>query len=169
MDLKRRVRIIPDFPTPGILFYDISTLLLDPEAWRETVRRLGKAAAAYSPQLVAGIESRGFLAAAPLAVELGLGLIMIRKKGKLPGKTLSCTYAKEYGPDTLEIPADLVLPGQRVVIVDDLIATAGTLNAAVELVQKAGGVVAGAVCIMELEALDGRKKASVPVEALFSC
>lgn len=168
MDLLHRIRTVPDFPTPGILFYDISTLVADAEAWRETVRKLTGAARKYTPHFVAGIEARGFLAAAPLAATLGAGVLMIRKKGKLPGKVLRYTYEKEYGRDTLEIPEGLVQPGQRVLIADDLLATGGTLNAAVHLLQDAGAVVPAALFILELNDLGGREKAAVPVESLLS-
>lgn len=167
MDLKNRIRTIPDFPKPGILFYDISTLMADAEALRETVDRLEERIASHRPELLAGIESRGFLLAAPLAVRLGIGMVMIRKKGKLPGKTISITYAKEYGEDILEIPEGLIRAGQRVVVVDDLLATGGSMNAAVELVRKAGGTVPGAACILELAELNGRKSVSVPVDVLL--
>ena len=168
IDLKQHIRTIPDFPSPGILFYDISTLLLHATAWKEAMDRMVRLIAPHTPDLVAGIESRGFLVASPLALELGVGQIMIRKPGKLPGSTISVEYEKEYGRDRLEIPADLIKPGQRVVVVDDLLATGGSLNAAVELLCKAGAVVPGAACILELAALGGREKISVPVDALVS-
>ena len=115
MDLKEHIRTIADFPKPGILFYDISTLLMHAAAWQATVERLGEAVAPYRPDLLAGIESRGFLVAAPLALKLGIGFVMVRKQGKLPGKTVPYTYDLEYGSDTIEIQADAVEPGQRVV------------------------------------------------------
>ena len=168
IDLKQHIRTIPDFPSPGILFYDISTLLLHAGAWREVMDRMKRLVAPHKPDLVAGIESRGFLVASPLALELGVGQVMIRKPGKLPGRTLSVEYEKEYGSDRMEIPADLVKPGQRVVVVDDLLATGGSLNAAVVLIGKTGAVVPGAACILELAALGGRKRVSVPTDALVS-
>ncbi|MGE4012499.1 MAG: adenine phosphoribosyltransferase, partial [Alphaproteobacteria bacterium] len=136
MNLKAHIREIPDFPKPGILFYDISTLLAHKDAWRETVRRMADAVAPHKPDLLAGIESRGFLAAAPLALELGCGFIMVRKKGKLPGKTIRHSYALEYGTDTIEIQEGAIEPGQRVVVIDDLLATGGTMAAAIELLKK---------------------------------
>ncbi|WPZ34677.1 adenine phosphoribosyltransferase [Thalassobaculum sp. OXR-137] len=167
MDLKAHIRQVPDFPKPGILFYDISTLLAHPAAWKETVDRLAKVIAPFKPDLLAGIESRGFLTAAPLALELGLGFLMVRKKGKLPGPTVPYTYDLEYGTDTVEIQEGAVQPGQRVVILDDLLATGGTLSASVELLRKVGGEVAGGACIMELSFLKGRDKLDIPFESLL--
>jgi adenine phosphoribosyltransferase len=168
MDLKQHIRQVPDFPKPGILFYDISTLLVHAEAWRETVRQLEEVVAAFKPDVLAGIESRGFLVAAPLALELGLGFQMIRKKGKLPGATISHTYDLEYGTDTIEIQEGAVRPGQRVVIVDDLLATGGTLKASSDLLTQIGATVAGAACIMELTFLEGRSKLDIPFVSLIS-
>ncbi|MEM1398639.1 MAG: adenine phosphoribosyltransferase, partial [Pseudomonadota bacterium] len=113
MDLKDHIRTVPDFPSPGILFYDISTLLAHPDAWRATVDRLADEISPYQPDVLVGIESRGFLTAAPLALKMGLGFIMARKPGKLPGATHSHTYELEYGSDTLEIQADAIEPGQK--------------------------------------------------------
>lgn len=168
MDLKQHIRAIPDFPKPGILFYDISPLLAHPAAWRATVDRMKAEIAPFKPDILVGIESRGFLVAAPLALELGLGFGMVRKKGKLPGKTIPYRYALEYGTDTIEIQADLVTPGQRVAILDDLLATGGTLAAAVALCRQVGGTVVGAGCIIELTFLGGRKKLDVPVSSLLA-
>ena len=168
MDLKQHIRGIPDFPKPGILFYDISPLLAHPGAWRATVDRMKAQVAPLKPDLLIGIESRGFLVAAPLALELGCGFGMVRKKGKLPGKTIPYQYALEYGTDTIEIQADLIKPGQRVVVLDDLLATGGTLAAAIALARKVGGAVEGAACIIELTFLNGRKKLDVPVTALMA-
>lgn len=167
MDLKAHIREVPDFPKPGILFYDISTLLAHPAAWKETVDRLAEVIKPFKPDLLAGIESRGFLTAAPLALELGLGFLMVRKKGKLPGPTVPYTYDLEYGTDTVEIQEGAVQPGQRVVILDDLLATGGTLSASVELLRKVGGEVAGGACIMELSFLKGRDKLDIPFESLL--
>ena len=168
MDLKAHIRTVPDFPKPGILFYDISTLLMHPGAWRHTVETLGTAMEPYKPDLLVGIESRGFLTAAPLALHLGLGFIMVRKKGKLPGTTARHTYDLEYGSDTLEIQADAVSPGQRVVVLDDLLATGGTMCATVDLLQKQGAEVCGVGCIIELSFLEGRKRLDVPVTSLVA-
>lgn len=167
MNLKEHIRSVPDFPKPGILFYDISTLLAHPAAWRATVDRLAEAIRPFKPDLLAGIESRGFLTAAPLAVELGLGFIMIRKKGKLPGPTVPYTYDLEYGTDTVEIQEGAIQAGSRVVILDDLLATGGTLNASVQLLRKVGAQVTGGACIIELTFLEGRKKLDIPFEALI--
>jgi adenine phosphoribosyltransferase len=158
MNLKDHIRSIPDFPKPGILFYDISTLLAHPGAWRHCVDQLTNNVKPLAPDLLVGVESRGFLTAAPLALELGCGFAMIRKKGKLPGATICHTYDLEYGSDTIEIQADAISPGQRVVIMDDLLATGGTASAAVELIRDVGGVVAGASFIVELTFLPGRTK-----------
>ncbi len=168
MDLSDHIRTIPDFPKPGILFYDISTLLMHPKAWQATVERLAAAIKPHKPDLLAGIESRGFLVAAPLALELGLGFVMIRKEGKLPGATVPFTYDLEYGTDTIEIQADAVEPGQRVVVLDDLLATGGTMNAAAQLFRQCGADVRGAACIIELSFLNGRDKLDIPITTLIS-
>src|ERR1700730_4835987 len=123
MDLKEHIRSIPDFPKPGILFYDISTLLAHPKAWQATVDPLADAVRGHRPDLLVGIESRGFLVAAPLAFALGSGFAMVRKKGKLPGKTVRYSYDLEYGTDTIEVQEDAIMPGQRVLVLDDLLAT----------------------------------------------
>ena len=166
MDLKQHIRSIPDFPKPGILFYDISTLLAHPGAWRITVQRLAEAMRPHRPELLVGIESRGFLVAAPLAYELGCGFAMVRKLGKLPGKTVRFTYDLEYGSDTIEIQEDAVAPGQRVGVVDDLLATGGTMQAAISLIRQRGSVVAGAGCIIELSFLNGRRRIDVPFASM---
>ena len=168
MNLKDHIRSIPDFPKPGILFYDISTLLRHADAWQVAMGRLAKMVRAHQPTLLAGIESRGFLLAAPLALKLGCGFIMLRKKGKLPGVVSGLDYALEYGTDRIEIQADAVTPGDRVVIVDDLLATGGTLAASIELLQSVGAVVPAAVALIELEFLHGRKRLTVPFEALLT-
>ena len=138
IDLKAHIRGIPDFPKPGILFYDISTLLRHGAAWRTAMARLAEMIAPHKPDVLAGIESRGFLVAAPLALELGLGFIMLRKPRKLPGLTIGLNYALEYGTDRIEMQADAVRPGQRVVVLDDLLATGGTAVAAVDLLLQQG-------------------------------
>ena len=168
MDLKQHIRRVPDFPKPGILFYDISTLLGHAEAWRETIQRLEDIVLAFKPDILAGIESRGFLVAAPLALELGLGFQMIRKQGKLPGRTIPFTYDLEYGTDTIEIQEGAFEPGQRVVVLDDLLATGGTLKAASDLLSKIGAREAGGACIMELAFLEGRSKLDIPFVSLIS-
>jgi adenine phosphoribosyltransferase len=168
IDIKAHIRGIPDFPKPGILFHDISTLLADADAWQVTTGRLAKVVAPFQPDILAGIESRGFLVAAPLALKLGCGFVMVRKRGKLPGPTIKYEYALEYGTDTIEVQSDAIHPGQRVVVLDDLLATGGTLNAAAELIAKMGGKVVGAACIMELTALGGRSKLKMPFASLVA-
>lgn len=168
MDLKDHIASIPDFPKPGINFYDISPLLSHAEAWSVAMSRMAKVVGRHSPDILAGIESRGFLVAAPLALKLGCGFVMIRKKGKLPGKTIPYEYALEYGTDTIEIQENAVKPGQRVVILDDLLATGGTLAASAGLLRRIGAEVTGAACIIELTFLNGRSKLDVPVEVLMS-
>ena len=168
MDLKQHIRSIPDFPKPGILFYDISTLLSHPNAWRATVERLAGALRPHEPDLLIGIESRGFLVAAPLAYELGRGFAMVRKKGKLPGRTGRFTYDLEYGTDTIEIQEDAISRGQRVIVLDDLVATGGTMQAAIDLVRQRGGDVVAAGCIIELNFLRGRDRIDVPFTSMVA-
>ena len=168
MDIKDHIRAIPDFPKPGILFYDISTLLADADAWQVTMGRLAKDVSRHQPDVLAGIESRGFLVTAPLALELGCGFIMVRKQGKLPGATVPFTYDLEYGTDTIEVQNDIIEPGSRVVIMDDLLATGGTMAAAIELARGVGAKVVAAACIIELSFLGGREKLDVPFTALIS-
>lgn len=168
MNLKEHIREVPDFPKPGILFYDISTLLEHPEAWRVAVDRLAEAIRPLRPDMLAGIESRGFLVAAPLALQLGCGFLMVRKKGKLPGATVSHTYDLEYGTDTVEIQDGALQPGQRVVLLDDLLATGGTMAAAIGLIGKVGAQVAGAGCLIELTFLGGRDRLNgIPFTSLM--
>ena len=169
MDLKDHIRAIPDFPKEGILFYDISTLLGHADAWQVALGRLAKIVGQYQPDMLAGIESRGFLVAAPLASRLGLGFTMIRKKGKLPGDTISHEYDLEYGTDTIEIQADAVEKGQRVVILDDLLATGGTMAASIELLKQVGAEVVGTACIIELTFLNGRSRLNdIPFSTLMA-
>lgn len=168
MDLKRHIRQVPDFPKPGIQFYDISTLLAHAGAWRTTVDRMAEALLPHRPDVLVGIESRGFLVAAPLALALGCGFAMVRKRGKLPAATIPLTYDLEYGSDTIEIHADAITQGQRVVVVDDLLATGGTLAAAISLCRAVGGDVAAAACIIELTFLGGRDRIDVPFSSVVS-
>lgn len=167
IDLKQHIRSIPDFPKPGILFYDISTLLAHPKAWHTAIERLADLIRPHKPDVLAGIESRGFLLAAPLALALGTGFVMMRKQGKLPGTTVRHTYSLEYGTDTIEIQQDAVHKGARVVLVDDLLATGGTMAAAVNLLETVGAVVPATAVIIELTFLEGRKKLTPPVETLL--
>lgn len=168
MDLAEHIRDIPDFPKPGILFRDISPLLAHSGAWKEAIRRLAEIVEPMRPDLLAGIESRGFLVAAPLALELGCGFVMVRKRGKLPGETVSHEYELEYGSDSIEIEHGLIEPGQRVVILDDLLATGGTAAAAATLIRKVGGEVPGAAFLIELDELAGREKLDMPVYSLLN-
>jgi adenine phosphoribosyltransferase len=168
MNLKDHFRTIPDFPKPGILFYDVSPLLAHPAAWQETMNRLAEAVTPHQPDILAGIESRGFLVAAPLALKLGLGFIMVRKQGKLPGATVPYTYDLEYGRDTIEIQADAVKPGQKIVLLDDLLATGGTMSAATQLLRHAGAEVMACACIIELAFLNGRARLDIPTTTLVS-
>ena len=168
MDLKDHIRGIADFPKPGILFYDISTLLRDADAWQVAMGRLARAVRAYQPDLVAGIESRGFLMAAPLALKLGCGFVMLRKRGKLPGRVIGLDYGLEYGTDRIEIQADAVHPGQRVVVVDDLLATGGTLSAGIQLLRNIGAEVPAAAALIELTFLGGRARIDVPFVSLIA-
>lgn len=166
MDIKNHIRGIPDFPKPGILFYDISTLLANADAWQFAINELVKEVAPLKPDLLAGIESRGFLLVAPLALELGLGFTMVRKQGKLPGPCVKYEYQLEYGTDILEIQEDAVKPGEKIVLLDDLLATGGTMLAATELLRKVGADVIGSACIIELNFLNGRKKLDIPCSTL---
>jgi len=168
INLKDHVRTIPDYPKPGILFYDIGTLLSNGAAWKETVSRLADTARSVSPDAVVGIESRGFLVGAALAAELGIGFIMMRKKGKLPGKTISKSYALEYGEDVIEMQEGVIEPGKKVVLCDDLLATGGTAAAATALARQAGLEVLHATFVIELTFLKGRTRLDVPVTSLLT-
>ncbi len=168
--IRGRVRAIPDFPKPGIVFRDITTVLADAEAWRVTVDRLGELVRQWSPDVVVGIESRGFILGAALAYHLGIGFVPVRKPGKLPYTVHSRTYDLEYGSDTLEIHTDAIGPGHRAAVIDDLLATGGTARAAVDLVRACGGAVAGVAVLIELLDLRGRDRlpTGVPIGALLA-
>jgi len=167
-DLKRLIREVPDFPKPGILFYDITTLLKDAQGFRKAVDALAEAVQGQQFDLVAGIEARGFIFASALAYQLGKGMIPVRKPGKLPAATAREEYALEYGTDAVEIHKDAVGPGTRVLIVDDLLATGGTARATARLVESLGGKVAGIAFVIELDFLKGREKlAGYPVFSLL--
>lgn len=155
IDLKALVRTIPDFPKPGILFRDITTLLLDPAGFAAAIDRLAEAARPYRADLVAGIEARGFLFAAPVAAAIGAGLLPVRKPGKLPGERVGIDYALEYGTDRLEMHEGACLPGHRVLLIDDLIATGGTARATVALLRGAGAEVPAALFAIDLPDLGG--------------
>jgi adenine phosphoribosyltransferase len=156
--LKTRIRNVPDFPKPGILFYDITTLLRDPVGFRLTIDNVTEPFRNTPIDLVIGIESRGFIIGAAVADRIGSGFAPVRKRGKLPSLTVRATYDLEYGTDCLEIHSDAVEPGQRVLIVDDLLATGGTARATVDLVRQLGGDVVGLAFLIELEALNGRSR-----------
>ena len=167
-NLRALIREVPDFPKPGILFYDITTAVKDPQGMALMADALEEAAAETRADLVTGMESRGFLFGPLLATRLGSGFVLMRKPGKLPAATASVGYGLEYGTDSLEVHVDAIPPGQRVLIVDDLLATGGTAAAAVELVEKLGGEVAGLLFVIELDFLNGRKKlAGYPVKSLL--
>jgi len=167
-DLKAHIREVPDFPKPGILFYDITTLLKDPLALRKTVDRFVWFFAQKRIDKVIGIESRGFMFGPIVAYDLNAGFVPVRKPKKLPAKTIRQSYDLEYGSDAIEMHADAISPGERVLIVDDLIATGGTALAAARLVESAGGTVAGFGFIVELTFLPGRQKlAGYEVESLI--
>ena len=158
MDLKQQIRNIPDFPKPGISFYDITTLLRDPQGFKATIDSLALPYGNMGIDLVIGIESRGFILGAAVAERIGAGLIPVRKPGKLPAKVIKETYDLEYGTDALEIHADAINKGQRVLIVDDVLATGGTAAAATQLVRKLGGDLQGLAFLIELTFLDGKSK-----------
>ena len=169
-DLRRLVRTVPDFPAPGILFRDITTLLADGPGFAHCVRHLADRAAAAGAEAIAGIEARGFIFGAATAARLGLGFVPIRKPGKLPVPTIGIDYALEYGQDRLELDPGALAPGQRLVIIDDLIATGGTALAAVELLRRAGAQVALALFVIDLPDLAGAdrlRRAGVNVDALM--
>jgi len=157
-DLKRRIREIPDFPKPGILFRDITPLLADGHAFRRAIDHIGERYRDKNIDVVVGVEARGFIMGAALAYTLRAGNILIRKVGKLPYKTHRTTYALEYGSDTLEIHQDAFKPGRRVLMADDLLATGGTVSAAVDLVKQLGGEIVELAFLIELTALKGREK-----------
>jgi adenine phosphoribosyltransferase len=166
--LRARVRDVPDFPKPGILFRDLTPLMGDGAAMRACVDLLVERVSALRPDVIVAVESRGFIFGAPVAAAMGVGFAPVRKPGKLPARKLRRTYDLEYGTDSLEMHADAVHAGSRVVIVDDLLATGGTAAATVELVREQGATVVGAVFVVELALLEGRARlAGVPVEALI--
>jgi len=166
MDIKQHIRSVPDFPKAGILFYDITTLLRDPIGFRTTVDLLSTPYVGQDIDVVVGIESRGFILGAAVAERINAGFIPIRKPGKLPARALRETYDLEYGKDALEIHEDAVEKGQRVLIVDDVLATGGTAAAAVQLVRKLGGELHGLAFLIELQFLNGKEK--IAEESVFS-
>lgn len=164
--LKEKIRSVPDFPKAGILFYDITTLLRDREGFRATIEALARPFEARAIDIVVGVESRGFILGGAVADRLGAGFAPVRKKGKLPSTTVQEIYDLEYGTDCLEIHSDAVQAGQRVLIVDDVLATGGTAAATTALVRRLGGAVEALAFLVELEFLSGRRK--VPNETVYS-
>ena len=157
IDLSEHIRNVPDFPIPGVQFKDITSLLLAPDAFAEAIEQMVARAGKTPLDCLAAVDSRGFLFAAPMATRMGLPLVLIRKAGKLPGETLEVEYSLEYGQNKLQIHAGDVKPGNRVLIIDDLVATGGSLQAAAGLIEKAGGITAGFGVVIELIGLGGRQ------------
>lgn len=157
MDLKKYIADIPDFPEPGIIFRDVTPLLADKDAYKESVRLIANFAKDKNVDVIAGPEARGFLFGCPVATELGCGFVPVRKPGKLPREVISKKYELEYGHNEIQMHRDSIKPGQNVLIVDDLLATGGTVDAAVSLIEQMGGNVVGIAFLIELEALEGRK------------
>jgi adenine phosphoribosyltransferase len=158
IDLAAKIRDVPDFPEPGIVFKDIMPLLADPSAFRDAVDRLADWAAPREPELILGAEARGFILGGALAYKLGCGFCAARRPGKLPAKTISATYALEYGENALEVHADAFANGTRVLVHDDVLATGGTVKAILDLVEQLGGEVVGVAFLIELEFLNGREQ-----------
>ncbi|MGI9146091.1 MAG: adenine phosphoribosyltransferase [Chloroflexota bacterium] len=158
MKLEQLIRDIPDFPKQGILFKDITTLLKDPTAFRQSIDQLTELVRGMAPALVIGMESRGFIFAAPIAYRLNAGFVPVRKLGKLPGEVISAEYDLEYGTNTLELHRDAIASGDKVLIVDDLLATGGTVSATIELVERLHGKVVAVAFLVELTALKGRDR-----------
>lgn len=167
MELAPFIRDIPDFPKPGIIFKDITPLLGDPAALKDTVEQLIAPFENKGIEIVTGVESRGFIFAAAAAIRLGAGFVPIRKPGKLPADTIAESYELEYGTDTVEIHSDAIAPGQKVLMLDDLLATGGTMSAACELVKKIGGEIVSSGFVIELGFLNGRDKLECPVHSLM--
>lgn len=157
---------VPNFPKAGIMFYDISPLLLNAQAWQHTVNLLCTEVKKHKPDVLVALDSRGFLLGSAISYNLGIGLTMVRKKGKLPGDLISYSYNLEYGTDVLEIQQNAIQANQKVLILDDVLATGGTIEATVNLLTKINANVLGALCIMELVDLKGIKRVSVPVTSL---
>jgi len=168
LDLARLIRDVPDFPSEGILFKDVMPLIADPVAYRETIDRLAAWAGPRAPGVILGAEARGFIFGGALAYALRCGFVAARKPGKLPWKTIEARYDLEYGTDALQIHADAIVPGDRVIVLDDVLATGGTAHAKVELVERLGGTVVGALFVIELSFLHGRDRlAGTDVHALI--
>ncbi|MDG1487959.1 MAG: adenine phosphoribosyltransferase [SAR324 cluster bacterium] len=167
-DLKLKIRTIPDYPKPGIQFRDITSLLADPQAFNDVMDRFVKRYQDEQIDLVVGIESRGFILGAPLALRLGKGFIPVRKEGKLPGPTYGVDYDLEYGTDRVEVHKDAIPPGSKVLIVDDLLATGGTIGGSSRLIEKAGGIIVGYAFLIELVDLKGRNNLDHPIFSLVT-
>jgi adenine phosphoribosyltransferase len=160
--LRSLIRDVPDFPQPGIVFKDITTLIRDRDGFRQVVEGITNAHRGVEVDLVVGVESRGFIFAAPVAIALGAGLVPVRKPGKLPAKVISQAYALEYGQNVLELHADAIVTGQRVLVIDDVLATGGSLEATISLVEALGGTVVGVSVVIELAFLGGRDRLARP-------
>ena len=167
-DLKLKIRTIPNFPIPGIQFRDITTLLADPDAFNDAIERFVNHYQDEQIDLVVGIEARGFIIGAPLALRLGKGFIPIRKEGKLPGPTHGLDYVLEYGSDRLEVHQDAIPVGSRVLMVDDLLATGGTMGVSSRLIEQVGGIIVGYAYLIELVDLKGRKHLDKPIFSLVT-
>lgn len=168
MNIEEHIRIVKDFPKDGINFYDIGSLLANSAAWSAAMDQAAKIISSYTPGVIVGIEARGFLMATPLAERLGASVAMIRKKGKLPGDVISYSYDLEYGSDTIELQRGVIDESATVVVVDDLLATGGTMAAAEHLIAQAGAEIAMHFCLIELGGLNGRDKLNAPFKALFN-
>ena len=168
IDLKKHIETYPDFPKTGILFYDISSLMANAKIWHETINQFSTLVKKYNPEVLAGIESRGFIFASTIAYKLNCEVVMIRKKGKLPGKTISHTYKLEYGEDCLEIQKKDNLKNKNIILIDDLLATGGTASAAIKLLQKTSVNVSAFLTLIELTNLGGRENISVQTDSLLS-
>lgn len=167
MDFKSYIRVVPDFPQPGIRFKDITTLLKDGPVYKAAIEELTTFAREVQADVVAGPEARGFVVGAPLSFAMGIGFIPVRKSGKLPYESIKAEYNLEYGKDALAIHVDAIQPGQRVLIADDLLATGGTITSTIKLIEQLGGVVVGAAFLIELSYLEGRQKlGDIPVKSL---
>lgn len=168
MSIKSRIRTVPHYPKPGILFRDITTLLKDPVGLQLTIGELVKRYKGQKIDRIAGIESRGFIIGAALAVQLGLGFVPVRKKGKLPGKTIGHDYALEYGTDRIEMHVDAVSPGEHILLIDDLIATGGTAEAGVKLIESMGGTIVECGFVIDLPDLGGRARLEKMGHSVFA-
>jgi len=167
MDLKLYIKDIPDWPEKGVIFRDVTPLLADREAFKYTIDNMAKPYLENPPDFVVGIDARGFIFAAALAYKLGCGLVIIRKKGKLPGETIKKEYALEYASNAIEMHVDAIKPGQKVLLVDDVLATGGTMAAAIEMVEDLGGAIIGVDFLIVLNFLKGNEKIKYPIRSLI--